>query len=227
MCYLRAGASWDSGLHDPGTLLNLLSDCLRRIGAFSNRKGQRLGNPASALQKRRKGITFRLLMAMAMALTLSIIAEGAKGQNTSKPEVAKKEVDVPGQMQTVFKGDSLSMTLKNANLEKVPIKVISAKDNGQVLKAKPGESFMLILPNPGAGGYVVRDPEFDPQILTLQKMETKPPSDPGKEGDFGSLEWTFQTKKEGISALIVRAFRPWERDKAPVVIFEASVVIAQ
>jgi predicted secreted protein len=86
---------------------------------------------------------------------------------------------------------------------------------------------MLILPNPGSGGYVVRDPEFDPQILTLQKMEKKHPSDPGKEGDFGSLEWTFQTKKEGISALIVRAFRPWEKDKAPVVIFEASVHVSQ
>ena len=137
--------------------------------------------------------------------------------------VTKNEANVPGRMQIIFKGDSLGMTLINANHEKVPIKVISAKHNGQALKAKPGESFMLILPNPGSGGYVVRDPEFDPQILTLQKMEKKHPSDPGREGDFGSLEWTFRAIKEGISPIIVRAFRPWEKDKAPVVIFEASV----
>jgi predicted secreted protein len=70
---------------------------------------------------------------------------------------------------------------------------------------------------------VVRDPEFDPEILSFEKMEKKPPSEPARAGDFGSIEWTFRAKKRGISALTIRAFRPWEKDKAPIVIFEASV----
>ena len=74
------------------------------------------------------------------------------------------------------------------------MKVLSVQHKGQILEVKPGESFLLIVPNPGSGGYVVRDPEFDPQILILQKTEKKPPSDPSRHGDFGSFEWTFQAK---------------------------------
>lgn len=121
---------------------------------------------------------------------------------------------------------SLAFCEKILPVERCPIRVLSTQHKGQILDVKPGESFMLILPNPGSGGYVVRDPEFDPQILTLQKMEKKPP-DPSREGDFGSFEWTFRAKKEGISALIVRAFRPWEKDKPPIVIFETSVRVTR
>ena len=113
-------------------------------------------------------------------------------------------------------------------MENRPMRVFSVQDKGHILEITSGESFLLILPNPGSGGYVVLDPpEFDPQILILHKIEKKPPSDPGRPGDFGRFEWTFQAKKEGISAIVVRAFRPWEKDKAPVVIFEASVHINQ
>jgi predicted secreted protein len=85
---------------------------------------------------------------------------------------------------------------------------------------------MLILPNPGSGGYMVRDPEFNCQVLTLQRMEKKPPSDASREGDFGSLEWTFRARKGGLSFLCVRAFRPWEKDGAAMAIFEASVLVS-
>ena len=104
------------------------------------------------------------------------------------------------------------------------MRVLSVQHKGRIFEVNPGESFALILPNPGSGGYVVMDPpEFDPQILILQKTEKKAPSDPSRLGDFGSFEWTFQATKEGISVIVVRAFRPWEKDRAPVVIFEASV----
>ena len=113
-------------------------------------------------------------------------------------------------------------------MESRPMRVFSVQHKGQIFEVNSGESFLLILPNPGSGGYVVLDPpEFDPQILILQNMEKKPPSDPSRQGDFGRFEWTFQAKKEGISAIVVRAFRPWEKDKAPVVIFEASVHVNQ
>ena len=93
---------------------------------------------------------------------------------------------------------------------------------------KPGESFLLILPNPGSGGYVVHElPEVDPEILSFEKMEKKPPSKPDRAGDFGSIEWSFRAKKEGISALTIRASRPWEKSKAPIVLFEASIQVGQ
>jgi predicted secreted protein len=108
------------------------------------------------------------------------------------------------------------------------MRILSVQHKGQILEVTPGEFFLLILPNPGSGGYVVLDPpEFDPQILILHKMEKKPPSDPSRQGDFGRFEWTFQATKEGISAIVVRAFRPGEKDKASVVIFEASVHVNQ
>ena len=123
---------------------------------------------------------------------------------------------------------SLVLCNKTLPMESRPMRVLSVQDKGQIFEVNPGESFLLIFSNPGSGGYVVLDPpEFDPQILILQKMEKKPPSDPGRQGDFGSFEWTFQAKKEGVSAIVVRAFRPWEKDRAPVVIFEASVHVNQ
>jgi predicted secreted protein len=120
----------------------------------------------------------------------------------------------------------LAFSQEISTVEKDPSKVFSVQHRGQILDVRPGESFMLILPNPGSGGYMVRDPEFNSQILTLQKMKKKPPSDAGREGDFGGFEWTFRARKEGISFLIVRAFRPWEKDKTPLVIFEASVRVS-
>jgi predicted secreted protein len=105
-------------------------------------------------------------------------------------------------------------------------KVFSIQQKGQNLIVKPGESFLLLLPNPGAGGYVIQEPpEFDPQKLTLQKMEKNPPSDPSKEGAFGNFEWTFRATEEGLSSLVVRASRPWEKGKLPIIIFEASVQV--
>ena len=112
-------------------------------------------------------------------------------------------------------------------VEKDSTKVFSVQHRGQVLYIRPGEFFVLMLPNPGSGGYVIQDPEFNPQILTLQEMKKKPPSDAGREGDFGGFEWRFRARQEGISSLIVRAIRPWEKDRAPVVIFEAAVQVSQ
>ncbi len=120
--------------------------------------------------------------------------------------------------------DGVKVRFFTLPMERRPMKVLLVQYKGQILEVNPGESFLLIFPNPGSGGYVVLDPpEFDDQILILQKMEKQPPSDPGRQGDFGKFEWTFRAKKEGISAIVVRAFRHWEKDKAPVVIFEASV----
>ena len=121
----------------------------------------------------------------------------------------------------------LAFSQEITTVEKNPTKVFSVEDQGQILSLTTGESFMLVLRNPGSGGYLVQDPEFDSQILILQKMEREPPSDPNRAGDFGSFEWIFVAKKRGISTLIIRAFRPWETDKAPTVIFEAIIQVGQ
>lgn len=121
----------------------------------------------------------------------------------------------------------LGFSQERSTVKEALPRVFSGQDQSQTLSVAIGESFVVMLSNPGSGGYLVQDPEFDSQILTLQKMEKKPPSDPGRGGDFGSFEWTFVAKKQGISLLIVRAFRPWEKDKAPTVIFEASVQVSK
>lgn len=104
-------------------------------------------------------------------------------------------------------------------------KVLSLQHKGQTILVKSGESFLLTLPSPGAGGYLVHDPEFNSQILTLLKKEKKSPSEASGEGDFGSLEWSFLAKEKGISTIIVQASRPWERGKVPIVLFEVSIQV--
>jgi predicted secreted protein len=90
------------------------------------------------------------------------------------------------------------------------LKIFSGQNKGRVFQLKPGESLLLILSNTGSGGYVVHDlPEFDPEIISFEKMEKKPPSEPDRVGDFGSIEWSFRAKKEGIPALTIRTARPW------------------
>lgn len=111
-------------------------------------------------------------------------------------------------------------------MERSSKKVFSIQQERQTLIVTLGESFLLILPNPGSGGYVIREPpEFDPQKLILQKIEKNPPSDQRKEGYFGNFEWTFRAIEEGSSSLVIQASRPWEKGKSPIVIFEASVQV--
>ena len=90
-----------------------------------------MGNPASAVQKRRKGITFKPLTAVVTALALLIIAEGARSWSASEPMATKKEVDVPGNIQIVYKENLLSLSLRNADLEKV-LKEISAQSSMKI-----------------------------------------------------------------------------------------------
>mgnify|MGYP003573603235 CR=1 FL=1 len=114
------------------------------------------------------------------------------------------------------------------NETSLPVKVFSTDEKGQILQVKPEQSFLLVLPDPSAGGYMAQKiPEFDPEILVLKKMEQKPPRESNRRGNFGSIEWHFRARKEGISALTIRASRPWENDQAPIILFEAMVQVTQ
>lgn len=114
------------------------------------------------------------------------------------------------------------------SMEIRPPKVLSAEHRGKIVDLEVGEIFLIILPNPGAGGYVVQDsPEFDHQILALQKMEKKPPMDQSREGDFGTIEWTFRAQKQGVSPIVVRASRPWEPLKSQTTLFEVTIHVTE
>jgi len=113
-------------------------------------------------------------------------------------------------------------------MAKSPEQVLTTQQNGQTIELKPGECFLLVLHNPGSGGYILQDPpEFDSRILVLRKTEKEPALGANKEGNFGKHMWTFQAKKEGRSSVVILASRPWEKEKAPTVIFEASVTVSK
>ena len=73
-------------------------------------------------------MTFKPLTVLVTALALLIIPEGSRSWGTSEPMATKKEVDVPGNMQIVYKEDLLSVSLKNADIEKV-LKEISRQSS--------------------------------------------------------------------------------------------------
>jgi predicted secreted protein len=108
------------------------------------------------------------------------------------------------------------------------VKVFSTDEKGQVLQVKPEQGFLLVLPDPSAGGYMAQKiPEFDTEILVFEKIEQKPPGESNRRGNFGSIAWHFRARKEGISTLTIRASRAWENDQAPIILFEATVQVAQ
>jgi len=107
--------------------------------------------------------------------------------------------------------------------EEPPVNVFTHKQHGQPINLQRSESFVLVLPNPGAGGYVVQDPEFDSDVLVLQKTDKRLAGDPTRGGDFGQYAWTFFGKRQGESSLIIKASRPWEKNKAGKVLFETAV----
>ena len=111
--------------------------------------------------------------------------------------------------------------------EKRKGRVLTILDKGKIIQIESGKSFLLILRNPGSGGYVVKDPpEVDSQILDFLRTERKEPKgSTNMDGDFGEIVWTFQAKKTGESHIIVRALRPWERNKEPIVIFETLIQV--
>jgi len=106
--------------------------------------------------------------------------------------------------------------------------ILTILNKGQTIPIKTGNSFMLVLNNPGSGGYIVQDPpEFDPQVLNLLKMESRASKNSNLDGNFGEIVWTFQGSKQGDSHIKVKAFRPWEKNKKPIAIFEATIKVSR
>ena len=109
-------------------------------------------------------------------------------------------------------------------LTALPVQVASAatytlteKDSGRTVTLQVGDKLLLDLRNPASGGYNTLAPAYDAKILTLLSRQDLPPEKRPKPlaGDFGRLEFTWEAKAPGETAVTVNIARPWEKDKPP------------
>lgn len=106
---------------------------------------------------------------------------------------------------------------------------LTEKDSGRTVTLKVGDRLRLNLRNPGSGGYAVLPPLYDHQVLTLLSREDIPPEKRPQPlmGDFGRIEFTWEARQPGATAVSVPIARPWEKDKPPEFFVKIQVVVAQ
>lgn len=94
---------------------------------------------------------------------------------------------------------------------------LTEKDSGRTVTMRVGEKLRLDLRNPASGGYTTLAPTYDATILTLLSRQDLPPEKRPKPlmGDFGRLEFTWEARAPGETAVTVNIARPWEKDKPP------------
>jgi len=94
---------------------------------------------------------------------------------------------------------------------------LTEKDSGRTVTVRVGDKLLLNLRNPASGGYTVLAPAYDAKILTLLSRQDLPPEKRPMPlmGDFGRLEFIWEAKEPGETAVTVNIARPWEQDKPP------------
>ena len=94
---------------------------------------------------------------------------------------------------------------------------LTEKDSGRTVAMRVGEKLLLNLRNPASGGYTTLAPAYDANILTLLSRQDLPPEKRPTPllGDFGRLEFIWEAKEPGVTAVTVNIARPWEQDKPP------------
>jgi predicted secreted protein len=94
---------------------------------------------------------------------------------------------------------------------------LTEKDSGRTVAMRVGEKLLLNLRNPASGGYTTLAPAYDAKILTLLSRQDLPPEKRPTPllGDFGRLEFIWEAKAPGETAVTVNIARPWEKDKLP------------
>jgi predicted secreted protein len=111
-------------------------------------------------------------------------------------------------------------------MERRCLKILNQQDHGRIISMKQGECFLLILSNPGSGGYLFQDPpEYDRDVLRLSETNRISPPQTGGGGNFGSYEWVFQAERPGTSGIVIRAARPWEKGKSQIEMFKANIEV--
>jgi predicted secreted protein len=77
------------------------------------------------------------------------------------------------------------------------------------VEIQTGDTLVLDVRNPGAGGYQFAGAYFDPVLLKLTAHHLIPP-ERAKPGNFGRATFEFAALKEGQSMVIIKIHRPWE-----------------
>jgi predicted secreted protein len=108
-----------------------------------------------------------------------------------------------------------------------PALTLTAKDAGKTFTMKPGASFMVELQQPSGTGYVMQPPVFEDRVLKLISHKENPPLQAGHPRVGFPIRhlFEFQAKGQGRTDLMVQIARPWEKDKAPLEVFRAAIVI--
>lgn len=88
-----------------------------------------------------------------------------------------------------------------------------------------GESLLLSVRHPGAGGYEFTGTHFDPSALRLDKFWTEKPDSP-RPGDFGRAYFMFTALSEGRTTVELKIRRPFEKGSAPEVYRTIKIDVA-
>ena len=97
-------------------------------------------------------------------------------------------------------------------LPKTSVIEVYGKDSGSIIEVTEADSIVITLRNPGDGGYVFDEPEFDPSVLELESHEHLPPLTP-KPGDFGSDRWKFRVLRPKESKIEIYIYQPWKEEE--------------
>ena len=103
---------------------------------------------------------------------------------------------------------------------------VTTKDAGKTITFKVGATFLVELQQPSGTGYVMLPPVFEARVLKLVRHKEEPPLQAGHPRVGFPLRHLleFQAVGEGRTDLVVQIARPWEKDKAPLEIFRATIV---
>ena len=114
-------------------------------------------------------------------------------------------------------GACLLVTALSAQAAPAATYTLPEKDSGQTVTLQVGDKLLLNLRNPASGGYTTLAPTYDATILTLLSRQDLPPEKRPTPimGDFGRLEFIWEAKAPGETAVTVNIARPWEKDKPP------------
>ncbi len=94
--------------------------------------------------------------------------------------------------------------------------VMTKKDSGTEIKAKPGDIIQVELQSTGSAGYSWYIDQLDGEYLDLISEKTKQAADDNKVGAPTVITWQFKVKKQGHTRLKMDYYRKWEGVKKAV-----------
>ena len=94
--------------------------------------------------------------------------------------------------------------------------VMTKKDSGTEIKAKPGDVIQVELQALGGAGYSWYIDQLEEEYLELISETTKPAADDNRVGAPTVVTWQFKVKKQGHTQLKMEYYRKWEGVKKSV-----------